>query len=152
MWIGNCFLLLLNVPLVRFSLSLFRIPYSVLFPSILFFCCIGTYSVNNSLDDIIVTGAFGLIGYVLMRLDLEPAPLMLGFILGPMLEENYRRAMVMGRGRFSVFLTSPISATLLCLIALLIAGQVAYALYARRAGVVDRRNAGSGSAAPVRGD
>jgi putative tricarboxylic transport membrane protein len=134
MWVGNCFLLILNVPLVRFWLSVFKIPYNVLFPSILFFCCIGTYSVNNNLDDIFTTAVFGFLGYVLMRLDLEPAPLMLGFILGPMLEENFRRAMIISRGSFSTFVTSPISATLIGLIVLLIVGQAAYTLHARRAG------------------
>src|SRR4051812_12947520 len=133
MWIGNCFLLLLNVPLVRFWLSVFKIPYNVLFPSILFFCCIGTYSVNNNLDDIFATAAFGFFGYLLMRLDLEPAPLMLGFILGPMLEENFRRAMILSRGSFSIFVTHPISATLLGLIAVLIAGQVFFGWRAKRA-------------------
>ena len=88
MWIGNCFLLILNVPLVRYWLSVFKIPYTVLFPSILFFCCIGTFSINNSLDDIYITAVFGAIGYLFMRLGMEPAPLMLGFILGPMLERT----------------------------------------------------------------
>ena len=83
MWVGNVFLLVLNVPLVRYWLSVFKIPYNVLFPSILFFCCIGTYSVNNNLDDIFVTAVFGLGGYLFLRLDLDAAPLMLGFILGP---------------------------------------------------------------------
>src|SRR3954452_7371011 len=133
MWVGNCFLLLLNVPLVRFWLSVFKIPYNVLFPSILFFCCIGTYSVNNNLDDIFATAAFGFFGYLLMRLDLEPAPLMLGFILGPMLEENFRRAMILSRVSFSIFVTHPISATLLGLIAVLIAGQVFFGWRAKRA-------------------
>src|ERR671932_340999 len=126
MWIGNCFLLLLNVPLVRLWLSVVKIPYNVLFPTILFFCCIGTYSVNNNLDDIFSTAAFGLLGYVLMRLDLEPAPLMLGFILGPMLEENFRRAMIISRGSFTTFVTHPISGTLLALSGLLIVGQLFY--------------------------
>ncbi|PWC87494.1 hypothetical protein TSH100_10305 [Azospirillum sp. TSH100] len=120
MWIGNCFLVILNVPLVRLWLSVFKIPYNVLFPSILFFCCIGSFSVNNNLDDVLVTAAFGLIGYVLMRLHLDPAPLMLGFVLGPMLEENFRRAMVISRGSFTTFIERPISATLLGLIAVVI--------------------------------
>ena len=93
MWVGNCFLLILNVPLVRYWLTLFKIPYSVLFPAILFFCCIGSFSVNNNVDDIFVTVFFGALGYTFMRLGLDAAPLMLGFILGPMLEENFRRAM-----------------------------------------------------------
>lgn len=133
MWVGNVFLLVLNVPLVRYWLSVFRIPYSVLFPSILFFCCIGTYSVNNNLDDVFVTAAFGLAGYLFLRMDLDPAPLMLGFILGPMLEENFRRAMLISRGGFGVFVERPISATLMALIALFLLWQlVAFALKARR--------------------
>ncbi len=133
MWVGNVFLLVLNVPLVRYWLSIFKIPYNVLFPSILFFCCIGTYSVNNSLNDIFVTAAFGLAGYLFMRLDMDAAPLMLGFILGPMLEENFRRAMLLSRGSFSVFATRPISATLLGLIALFVVWQlVAFVLKSRR--------------------
>jgi TctA family transporter len=124
MWVGNCFLVILNVPLVRYWLSVFKIPFSALFPSILFFCCIGTYSINNNLDDIFITATFGFIGYMFMRLKLDPAPLMLGFILGPMLEENFRRAMLISRGNFSVFITRPISGTLLALIAIFIVWQV----------------------------
>src|SRR5258706_4488569 len=135
MWVGNCFLITLNVPLVRYWLSVFKIPYSVLFPSILFFCCIGTYSVNNNLDDIFITAAFGLLGYLFLRLDLDPAPLMLGFILGPMLEENFRRAMLISRGSFSVFIDRPISGTLVGLIALFILWQGAsFTRNDRRAG------------------
>jgi TctA family transporter len=124
MWVGNCFLLILNVPLVRYWLSVFKIPYAVLFPSIIFFCCIGTFSVNNNLDDIFITAAFGLLGYIFMRLELDAAPLMLGFILGPMLEENFRRAMLLSRGSFSGFAARPIAGTLLALIALFIVWQV----------------------------
>jgi TctA family transporter len=139
MWVGNCFLIILNVPLVRYWLTLFKIPYAVLFPCILFFCCIGTYSVNNNLQDIYITAAFGLLGYLFLRLELDPAPLMLGFILGPMLEENFRRAMLLSRGSFGVFVTRPISGTLVGLIALFIAWQlVAFWLSVRkgRAGAV----------------
>jgi putative tricarboxylic transport membrane protein len=124
MWVGNCFLLILNVPLVRYWLSVFKIPYSVLFPSILFFCCIGTYSVNHNLDDIFVTAVFGFIGYVFMRLELDAAPLMLGFILGPMLEENFRRTLLLSRGSFTAFFTRPISGTLLGLIGIFILWQL----------------------------
>jgi TctA family transporter len=124
MWIGNVFLLVLNVPLVRYWLSVFKIPYNVLFPCILFFCCIGTYSVNNNVDDIFITAAFGLMGYLMMRLELDPAPLMLGFILGPMLEENFRRSLLLSRGSFSIFVTRPISGTLLGLILIFIIYQV----------------------------
>jgi putative tricarboxylic transport membrane protein len=131
MWIGNCFLLLLNVPLVRFWLSVFKIPYSVLFPSILFFCCIGTFSVNNNLNDIFLTAGFGVFGYIILRLGLDAAPLMLGFILGPMLEENFRRAMTLSRGSFSIFVTRPISLALVLVLALFVGMQL-FLTYRRR--------------------
>jgi len=124
MWVGNVFLVVLNVPLVRYWLSVFKISYNVLFPAILFFCCIGTFSVNNNLDDIYITAAFGLLGYVFMRLDLDAAPLMLGFILGPMLEEYFRRAMLLSRGSFAVFVTRPISGTLLGIVAVFVLWQL----------------------------
>jgi putative tricarboxylic transport membrane protein len=151
MWIGNCFLLIINVPLVRFWLSVFKIPYSVLFPSILFFCCIGTFSVNNSLEDIYVTAAFGLLGYVMMRLALDPAPLMLGFILGPLLEENFRRAMLLSRGSFTVFVTRPISGTLLAVILVLFVTQIVLMLRARGAPRAGGPVAASETATPVAG-
>ncbi|MFZ3322459.1 MAG: tripartite tricarboxylate transporter permease [Usitatibacter sp.] len=124
MWIGNCFLLILNVPMVRYLLSVFKIPYTVLFPSILFFCCVGTYSVNNSLEDMYITASFGLMGYMFLRLSLDPAPLMLGFILGPMLEENFRRSLLLSRGSFSIFVTRPIAGTLIGLIAIFVLWQL----------------------------
>jgi TctA family transporter len=109
---------------VRYWLSVFKIPYAVLFPSILFFCCIGTYSVNNNLDDIFITALFGFLGYMMLRLELDAAPLMLGFILGPMLEENFRRAMLLSRGSFGAFVERPISGSLLGLIAAFIIWQM----------------------------
>jgi putative tricarboxylic transport membrane protein len=124
MWVGNVFLVVLNVPLVRYWLSVFKIPYVVLFPCILYFCCIGTYSVNNNVDDIFITATFGLMGYLMMRLELDPAPLMLGFILGPMLEENFRRALLLSRGSFVPFFTRPISGTLIGVIGAFIAWQL----------------------------
>jgi TctA family transporter len=138
MWIGNCFLVILNVPLVRFWLSVFKIPYNVLFPSILFFCAIGTFSVNNNLSDIFVTAGFGFLGYLMMRLALDPAPLMLGFILGPMLEENFRRTMTLGRGSLTVFFTRPISGTLLTFIAIAIVVHIAAALRGQRPATIKR--------------
>jgi len=133
MWIGNVFLVILNVPLVRYWLSVFKIPFSVLFPSILFFCCVGTFSINNSLDDVYITATFGLIGYMFMRLGLEAAPLMLGFILGPMLEEYFRRALLLSRGNFGTFFTRPISGTLLALIGVFVAWQlIAFFLESRK--------------------
>jgi len=136
MWVGNCFLIILNVPLVRYWLSVFKIPYNVLFPSILFFCCIGTYSVNNSLDDIFITAVFGLLGYLFVRLEMDAAPLMLGFILGPMLEENFRRALLISRGSFGAFFTRPISGTLLGLIGVFIVWQVVAFMRQSRKGPV----------------
>ena len=133
MWIGNVFLVILNVPLVRYWLSVFKIPFSVLFPSILFFCCVGTFSINNRLDDVYITATFGLIGYMFMRLGLEAAPLMLGFILGPMLEEYFRRALLLSRGNFGTFFTRPISGTLLALIGVFVAWQlIAFFLESRK--------------------
>ncbi len=133
MWIGNVFLLVLNVPLVRYWLSVFKIPYSALFPSILFFCCIGTYSVNNSLNEIYVTAIFGVLGYIFLRLKLDPAPLMLGFILGPMLEENFRRSMLLSRGSFSTFVVHPISGVLIGFICVLFLWQLlSFVVSARR--------------------
>ncbi|XUM21560.1 tripartite tricarboxylate transporter permease [Bradyrhizobium oligotrophicum S58] len=132
MWIGNLFLVLLNVPLVRYWLTVFKIPYSALFPSILFFCCVGTYSVNNSLDDIYTTAFFGVLGYIFFRLSLDPAPLMLGFILGPILEENFRRAMLLSHGSFTTFIEHPISGSILGIVALIIAWQIVSGLLARR--------------------
>jgi len=105
----------------------------VLFPCILFFCCIGTYSVNNSLEDIYTTATFGFMGYLFMRLGLDAAPLMLGFILGPMLEENFRRAMLLSRGSFGTFVQRPISGTLLALIAVFIIWQMISFFRAARA-------------------
>ena len=134
MWVGNCFLLILNVPLVRYWLSVFKIPFSVLFPAILFFCCIGTYSINNNLEDVYITATFGLVGYLFLRLGLEAAPLILGFILGPMLEENFRRAMLLSRGSFGTFVSRPISGTLFALIAIFIVWQlVAFFMKSRKA-------------------
>jgi TctA family transporter len=120
MWIGNVFLVILNVPLVRMWLSVFKIPYHVLFPCILFFCCIGTYSVNNNINDVYVTATFGLIGWLFVKFGLEAAPLMLGFILGPMFEENLRRQLMITRGSFEPFITRPISAVLVVLVALVV--------------------------------
>jgi len=118
------FLVILNVPLVRYWLSVFKIPYTVLFPCILFFCCVGTYSINNNLDDLYTTAVFGGVGYLFLRLGMEPAPLLLGFILGPMLEENFRRAMLISRGSFAPFVTRPISATLLGVITVIALWQL----------------------------
>ena len=120
MWIGNLMLVILNLPLIGIWIKLLKVPYRLLYPAILVFCCIGVYSLNNSPFDVIMTAIFGLIGYVFVKLDCEPAPLLLGFILGPMMEENLRRAMLLSRGDPMTFVTRPLSATLLAVSLLLL--------------------------------
>jgi putative tricarboxylic transport membrane protein len=97
-----------------------KIPYSILYPAILLFICIGVFSVNNSYFDVVTVMLFGLLGYVMMLLGFEPAPLVLGYILGPLMEEHLRRAMLLSRGSFMVFIERPISASLLAVTALLL--------------------------------
>jgi putative tricarboxylic transport membrane protein len=115
MWVGNLFLVVLNLPLIGLWVRLLKVPYFVLFPVIMAFCSIGVYSVNSNVWDLYAVAFFGLLGYVLLKLRCEPAPLLLGFVLGPMLEEHLRRAMIIGRGDPSIFVTRPISASLLVL-------------------------------------
>jgi putative tricarboxylic transport membrane protein len=117
MWIGNLMLVVLNLPLIGLWVKLLTVPYHVLFPIIMAFCSIGVYSVNSNVYDLYAVAFFGLLGYALLKLKCEPAPLLLGFVLGPMLEENLRRAMILGRGDPSIFVTRPISLTLLLLTA-----------------------------------
>jgi putative tricarboxylic transport membrane protein len=117
MWIGNLMLVLLNLPLIGVWVRLLKVPYYVLFPAILAFSAIGVYSINSNAFDLYAVAVFGILGYVLVKLDCEPAPLLLGFILGPMLEEHLRRAMIISRGDPSVFVTRPLSGVLLLLAA-----------------------------------
>jgi putative tricarboxylic transport membrane protein len=120
MWLGNLMLVVINLPLVGLWVRLLRVPYRHLFPAILIFCCIGVYSINNSPIDVVITAVFALVGYWLVKHDFEPAPLLLGLVLGPLMEENLRRAMLIARGDASVFLTRPISASLLFVAVLLL--------------------------------
>jgi TctA family transporter len=113
MWIGNLILVILNLPLIGIWIKLLTVPYRLLFPAILSFCCIGLYTLNNNNFDIYMATLFGLVGYVFYKLGCEPAPLLLGFILGPMMEENLRRALLLSRGDWTAFLTRPLSAGLL---------------------------------------
>jgi TctA family transporter len=113
MWVGNLMLVVLNLPLIGLWIKLLTVPYRLLYPAILLFCAIGVYSVNNTSFDIYMMCVFAVLGYVCVKLECEPAPLILGFILGPMMEENLRRAMLLSRGDPSVFFTKPISAVLL---------------------------------------
>jgi putative tricarboxylic transport membrane protein len=113
MWIGNLLLVILNLPLIGIWVKLLSVPYRVLYPAILLFCCIGVYSLNNSPVDVGLALFFGLLGYMFIKLDCEPAPLLLGFVLGPMMEDNLRRAMRLSRGNPEVFVTRPLSLALL---------------------------------------
>jgi putative tricarboxylic transport membrane protein len=132
MWIGNLMLLVLNLPLIGVWVSMLRVPYRLLFPAILIFCCVGGYAVNNSSLDVILTGAFGLVGYWLVRHDFEPAPLILALVLGPLLEENLRRAVIISGGDASVFLSRPLSAALLVAAAALLVFSILPAIRRRR--------------------
>jgi putative tricarboxylic transport membrane protein len=132
MWIGNLMLIVLNLPLISLWIAVLRVPYLLLFPAIVALCCIGAYSVSNSLFDVWVMLLFGFVGYFFIKIGVEPAPLVLGFVLGPMLEEHFRRAMLISGGEMSVFLTRPISAALLVLALLLLAALLSPAIRARR--------------------
>jgi TctA family transporter len=120
MWVGNFLLVVLNLPLIGMWVKLLTVKYDYLFPAILIFCCIGVYSISNATMDVLLAALFGFIGYVFIKLETEPAPLLLGFVLGPMMEENLRRALLLSRGDPMVFLTRPISLTLLIISAILV--------------------------------
>jgi TctA family transporter len=113
MWIGNLMLVILNLPLIGMWIKLLTVPYRWLFPAIVLFCAIGVYSTNNNVFDIWMVAIFGVVGYAFIKLGCEPAPLLLGFILGPMMEENLRRALLLSRGDWGVLVTRPLSASLL---------------------------------------
>ena len=120
MWIGNLMLVVLNLPMIGIWIKLLTVPYRILYPAILLFCAIGVYTVNNTSFDVMQTAFFGLIGVLFVKLACEPAPLLLGFVLGPMMEENLRRAMLLSRGDPTTFLTRPLSAAMLAAAVLLI--------------------------------
>jgi TctA family transporter len=120
MWIGNLMLLVINLPLIGIWVRLLSVPYRLLFPCILVFCLIGIYTVNNSTTDLVLTVLFAGLGYLLTKFGCEPAPLVLGFLLGPPMEENLRRSMVLSRGDPLVFVYRPLSLTLLVLAAALV--------------------------------
>jgi putative tricarboxylic transport membrane protein len=120
MWIGNLMLIILNLPLVGLWVKLLKVPYRILFPAILVFCTIGVYSLNYNVFDIWMTAAFGLVGYIWAKLKCEGAPLLLGLVLGPMMEENFRRALLLARGDYTTFFTRPLSLSLLVVAAVLV--------------------------------
>lgn len=135
--IGNLMLLVLNIPLIGLWVSVLRIPYSVLYPAIIVFICLGVYSVNNSSFDILQVALIGALGYAFAVLSFEPAPLLLGFILGPLMEEHFRRAMMLARGDVTTFVDRPLSAIILGVTV----AVLAWAVCRRTAAVLKRREA-----------
>jgi TctA family transporter len=132
MWIGNLMLLVLNLPLIGLWVKLLAVPYRLLFPAIFVFCCIGVYTVDNKVFDVYVLAALTAVGYILIKLDCEPAPLILGFILGPMMEEQMRRAMMINFGDVTIFFTRPLSAVFLVAAAALMLAIALPSLRAKR--------------------
>ncbi|HYH22265.1 MAG TPA: tripartite tricarboxylate transporter permease, partial [Azospirillum sp.] len=128
----NLMLIVINLPMIGLWVRLLRVPYRLLFPAILTFCAIGVYSLNNSLFEVALMALFGLLGYVFLKLECEPAPLLLGFVLGPMMEENLRRALLLSRGDPMVFAQRPISAGLLALAAVILVVAVLPAIRRKR--------------------
>jgi TctA family transporter len=132
MWIGNAMLVVLNLPLIGLWVRLLQVPYRLLFPAIMAFSAIGIYSVNNSSFEIYLTALFGIIGFICLRLGFNLAPMLLGFVLGPMMEENLRRAMLMSGGDASVFVTRPISAAFIAATVVILLLMVTPAVRRRR--------------------
>ncbi len=132
MWIGNLMLVLLNLPLIGIWVRMLRVPYWALFPAIVLFAAIGTFSIGQNIYDVLAVALFGAVGFVLLRAGCEPAPLLLGFVLGPLLEENLRRALVISQGDPSVFVTRPISAVLLAIAVLALVVAVLPAVRRKR--------------------
>ncbi|MFL5136976.1 MAG: tripartite tricarboxylate transporter permease, partial [Microvirga sp.] len=120
MWVGNLMLLIINLPLVGMWVRLLKVPYRLMFPAILMFCCIGIYSINSLPTDVMFIGLFGFVGYALIKFGFEPAPMLLGFVLGKLMEENLRRALIISRGSLETFIDRPISAGLLAVAAILL--------------------------------
>jgi len=120
MWVGNLMLVVLNLPLIGIWIKLLTVPYRLLFPAILSFCCIGLYSLSNDSFGIYVAVLFGVLGYLFRKLSCEPAPLLLGFVLGPMIEESLRRALLLSGGDWLTFVSTPLSAGLLLATLLLV--------------------------------
>jgi putative tricarboxylic transport membrane protein len=120
MWIGNAMLVIINLPLIGMWVKLLTVPYRFLYPAILLFCCIGAYSLQNSVFHVLMVAGFGVVGYIFLKLGCEGAPFLLGLVLGPQMEEYFRRAMLLSRGDATVFVTRPISAGLLIVTAILL--------------------------------
>ena len=132
-WIGNILLVLLNVPLIGLWVKMLAIPYKFLYPSAMFFVCIGVYAANNDFFQVGEVVVIGLFGYILLRLGFHPAPILLGFVLGTRFEENFRRAMLISRGDIGVFVERPISAVFIAMCAILIGSQIYFRLKGAKA-------------------
>jgi len=132
MWIGNLFLLVLNLPLIGLWVRMITVPYHLLYPAILVFCAIGVFSLSNTTFDVYLMSVFGILGYAFRKLDCETAPMLLGFVLGPMMEENLRRALLITKGDASVFITRPVSATMLALALVLLVVVLTPAIRGKR--------------------
>jgi putative tricarboxylic transport membrane protein len=130
-WIGNILLMLLNIPLIGVWVKLLQIPHRLLFPSAIFFIVIGAYSAKNDFFAIWEVLVFGVLGAIFMALKFPVAPILLGYVLGPMIEENFRRALLLSRGDMAIFVQQPISATILGVIVMLLAAQIFFALRVR---------------------
>lgn len=132
MYVGNVMLLILNIPLIAIWVRILKIPYFILFPLILLFCLIGTYSINNQTDDLIIMTIFGVVGYFAKKCDFEMAPLILAFVLGPIFEQSLRQSLVISDGSFSIFITRPISAVLIGIVTILVLVALLPALRKKR--------------------
>ncbi|WP_210491366.1 tripartite tricarboxylate transporter permease [Microvirga antarctica] len=138
MWFGNLMLLIINLPLVGIWVQLLKIPYRLLFPAILFFCCVGAFSLNNSVFEVALAVGFGALGYIFIKLNCEPAPLLLGFVLGPAMEENLRRALLISRGDWTVLITRPLSLSFLLLAVVMMAAIAIPTISRRRSEAFDQ--------------
>ncbi|HEX2567613.1 MAG TPA: tripartite tricarboxylate transporter permease [Burkholderiales bacterium] len=136
MYIGNAVLLVLNLPLIGVWVQVLKVPYRLLFPLILVFCAVGSYSMNNNLFDVYMMTVFGVIGYLMKRHGYEPAILVLAFVIGPILEQSLRQSLLLGEGNFAIFFTRPISATLIAIAAILVASSAIPAIGRRRRAMV----------------
>jgi putative tricarboxylic transport membrane protein len=125
-WVGNLLLVLLNVPLIGVWVKILRVPYRLMFPAAMFFIAVGVYSTNNSLFEVGEVLVFGIIGAILIALDLPVAPILLGYVLGPNVEENFRRALLLSHGDLAVFVTRPISGAFIAICTLLLTTQIAF--------------------------
>jgi putative tricarboxylic transport membrane protein len=132
MYLGNIMLLVLNMPLIGMWVQVLKLPYRILFPLILMFCFVGVFASGNAVFDVLVMVVFGVLGYLMRKFGYEPAPLVLAFVLGPMLENNLRKSLILAQGDFSIFVSRPISATCLLLAALALSAPLLPALARQR--------------------